>query len=220
MDKTRLFQFLSTQDSSALLGLLNIAYDQMSIDQLHAVFDQTVQALPSVPVDGEVLLGRVKAFKRRSLAGYYYEPFEINSKNWTDVPEETDEWFEELGDLLKASCQLTSQGDHLHAVACFGILYQLVDKIEDGEDIVFGDEIGSWMIPGDEKDYIATYMTSLAATATTEEFTTAALVLIRRDSWQSFVTQAYASAIRAADDAQRAHLDAEIQRQNIRTSRK
>jgi hypothetical protein len=220
MDKTRLFQFLSTQDPSALLGLLRIAYDQMSIDQLHAVFGSTVKALPPVPVDGEALLGKVEAFQRRSLAGYYYEPFDINSKNWTDVPEETDEWFEELGDLLKASRQLTSQRDHLHAVVCFRILYELIDKMEDGEEIVFGDEIGSWMIPIDEKEYIAAYMTSLAATATPEEFTTAALVLIQRDSWQSFVTQAYASAIRAADEAQRAHLDAEIQRQNIRTSRK
>ena len=69
------------------------------------------------------------------------------------------------------------------------------------------------------KEYIAAYMTSLAATATPEEFTAAALPLIRRDSWRSFTTQAYGSAIRVATEAQRAYLEAEIQRQKIRTGR-
>jgi hypothetical protein len=85
---------------------------------------------------------------------------------------------------------------------------------------VFGDEIGSWMLPGDERQYIAAYMTSLAATATPEEFTAVALSLIRRDSWHSFAAQAYASAIDAASEAQKAHLEAETRRQKIRTERK
>jgi len=62
-------------------------------------------------------------------------------------------------------------------------------------------------------------MTSLAATTTREEFTGIALPLIRRDSRQSFATGAYASAVRAATQVQRAHLAAEIQRHNIRTGR-
>ncbi len=87
----------------------------------------------------------------KSMAGVYYAPFKINSKNWSHIPDETREWFDRLGDLLQASAQLTAQGNHLHAVACFGTLYTLIAAMEDGEEIVFGDEIGSWMIPGDEK---------------------------------------------------------------------
>ncbi|MCX6030310.1 MAG: hypothetical protein NT169_13575 [Chloroflexi bacterium] len=79
------------------------------------------------------------------------------------------------------------------------------------------DEIGSWMIPGDERQIIAVYMTALAATATPDEFTVAALPLIQRDSWQSFTTQAYASAVRVASEAQRTHLETEIQRQKVKT---
>ena len=63
-------------------------------------------------------------------------------------------------------------------------------------------------------------MTSLAAVATPEEFAAAALPLIRRDSWQSFMTQAYTSAMNAATDAQRALLEREIQQRNIRTQRR
>ncbi len=219
MDKTRLFEFLLIQDAPFLLDLLNEAYDQMDVDQRRWVFGRLVEELPPAQVDGEVLLNEVEDFKRESLAGAYFAPFNINSKNYMHIPDETEEWFERLGDLLKASSQLTAQGDHLHAVTCFGILYELIDAMESGEEIVFADEIGGWMIPGDEKQYVAAYMTSLAATAAPEEFSAAAIPLIRRDSWQSFSTQVYPAAIRVANRAQRAHLEAEIGRQNIRTGR-
>jgi hypothetical protein len=75
------------------------------------------------------------------------------------------------------------------------------------------------MIPGREKEYIAAYMTSLAATMEPEEFTEAAIPLIRRDSWHSLAAQAYKSAISAADGEQRERLEAEVQRQEIRTER-
>jgi hypothetical protein len=219
MDKRRLFKALADEEPSVLLDLLDSAYDEMKVDQRNRVFSKYARSLPPEPIDGEVLLSQIEAFQQSSLAGYYYAPFAINSKNWTYVPEETKEWFEELGDYLKASRQLTVQGDHLHAVACFGILYELIDAMESGEEIVFAEEIGGWMIPGDEKEYIAAYMTSLAATMAPEEFTEAALPLIRRDSWHSLATQAYQSAIRAADEEQQARLEAEVQRQEIRTER-
>jgi hypothetical protein len=217
MDKTRLFQFLSNENSTVLLDVLSAAYDEMKYDQREAVFGRYVEALPPAPVDGEVLLDEVERFRQDSYAEVYYAPFDINSKNWRYVPEETKEWFDQLGDLLQGSAQLTAQGNHLHAAACFRVLYELIGAMESGEEVVFGDEIGSWMVPGDEKEFIAAYMASLAATASPEEFTAAALPLIRRDTWQGFVTHAYTSATRAASEAQRAHLEAEVRRQNIRT---
>lgn len=159
----------------------------------------------------------MEEFQRASAAGKYYAPFAINSENYMHIPEKTKEWFECLGDLLQASVQLTAQGDHLHAAACFGTLYELIHIMERGEEIVFGDEIGSWMIPGDEKQMVAAYMAALAATATPDGFTVAALPLIQRDSWQSFTTQAYAAAARIATEAQRAHLEAEIQKRKVKT---
>jgi hypothetical protein len=217
MNKGQLFEFLETFDPPALLKLLSAAYDAMEHDQRQAVFGASAKAQPPTKVEGEALLDEVEDFRRESLAGVYYAPFAINSKNWTHVPEETNEWFERLGDLLQASTQLTAHGDHLHAVACFGILYELIDAMERGKEIVFADEIGGWMIPGGEKQAIAAYMSSLAVTATPGEFTMIALPLIRRDSWQAFTTQAYASAVSAASESQRAHLEAEIRRQQVKT---
>ncbi len=74
---------------------------------------------------------------------------------------------------------------------------RLIDTMESGEDIVFADECGSWMIPGDEKVFVQAYVTSLAAVETPEEFTRTAVPLIQRDSYQSFATRAYTSATRA-----------------------
>ncbi len=73
------------------------------------------------------------------------------------------------------------------------------------------------MIHGDEKEYVAAYMTSLAATATPEEFATAGASLIKRDSFQSFTTQAYPAALRVGSEAQKEALEAELQSQKIRT---
>ena len=91
--------------------------------------------------------------------------------------------------------------------------------MEQGEEIVFADELGSWMIQGDQKAYVAAYLTSLAAIATPEEFATAAVWLIKRDSYQSFSDQVYPTALRLANDTQKEHLEAELQCRQIRTGR-
>ena len=217
MDETRLFQYLSAQDAAALLERLRRAYAEMNYDQRRTVFGDIARVLPPAFADGEDLLSQIEDFRHDSLAGDYYAPFMINSKNWRHIPEETDEWFARLGDFLQASAQLTARGEHRHAVACFGILYELIETMENGDEIVFADELGSWMIPGDEKQAITAYLTSLAAIAAPEEFAAAALPLVKRDSWESFHNQVYATAMQIADEAQRACLEAEVVRMKVRT---
>jgi hypothetical protein len=99
---------------------------------------------------------------------------------------------------------------------CLRTLYELVDALGEGGGLVFADEYGTWMIPVDEKQIIPAYLASLAATSTPEEYAAAALPLIRRDSVESFTNKTYAAAIRAADQAQRKHLKAEIARLRVR----
>ena len=219
MKKEQLFQYLLSQDISALLKLLDSAYDQMNIEQRGHVFGKTMLEVPPEPVNGDELLDQIEDFSRESLSGYYYVPFNINSKNFMDVPEETEQWFEQIGDFLKASLQLTLHSNHLHATSCFRELYSLIDKLEYGDEIVFGDEIGSWMIPGDEKEYLAAYLTSLAAVSSPEEFAEVTIHLLQRDSRNSLAGQVYTSAQKVANDVQRAHLAAEVKRLKIRTER-
>ena len=141
----------------------------------------------------------------------------INSKNYSDIPEETDEWCDRIADLLQQTIQLTGQGDHAQAEKCFSLLFELIEKMESGEEIVFAHEIGSWMIPVNDKEWIKAYLTSLAATCHPEQFAVRATPLIRRDSYQSFSATAYKSALEAANKDQKARLRSEIERLKIRT---
>ncbi len=217
MNQTRIFEFLEKQGQNVLLDLLQAAYEEMTVDQRNSVFGKIVEEAPPSAVDGEELLIDIKVFCESSLAGSYYAPFDVNSKNFMGIPEETEEWFEELGDYLKDSTQLTAQEEHALAVECFSLLYHVIDKMEDGEEIVFAEELGGWMIPGDEKEYIKAYLTSLAAVSTPEEFAQKIVPLIRRDSYESFANKVYPTALRLASEEQKALLEAEVTRQNIRT---
>jgi hypothetical protein len=77
--------------------------------------------------------------------------------------------------------------------------------------------MGSWMIPIDDKDWIAAYMTSLAATGEPADFAAKAIPVISRDSGQSFTGKAYPSARKAANKEQLSELEAQIQARKVRT---
>ncbi len=217
MNKDNLFEYLEKQDKHILLNLLQAAYDEMNTNQRRAVFGKIEAKKPSKKIDGNKLLKEIEEFYNDSMKRKYYAPFMINSKNFSHIPEETEEWFEFLGDFLKQSSQLSKQGEHPIAVDCFSLLYKLIDSMEKGEEIVFADELGSWMIPGDEKEFIKAYLTSLATTKTPEEFTESALPLIRRDVFDSFANKVYSSAISVANEDQKSCLKKEVERQKIRT---
>jgi hypothetical protein len=219
IDKATVIELLKRRKKAELLEFLSAAFDEMEGKQRRAVFFDLVRASRPARVDGPSLLKEVQAFHRDSLAGKYYAPFMINSKNYTHIPEETDEWCDRIADLLKQTSKLAGQGDHAWAVKCFDLLFEVLGKMEYGEEIVFADEMGSWMIPIDDKEWIAAYLTSLAATCDPDDFAAKALPLLRRDSGQSFHAGAYKSALKVANKEQIARLNVEIERRKVRTAR-
>ena len=214
MNREQLFAFFEQQDSSVLLQVLHNSYDAMTVDQRETVFGDFFRQAEPLVVGGPSLLVQVRQFEYDSLAGAYYAPFDINSKNFMHVPEETKEWFDRLGDLLTASAFLSEQGDHTRAVSCFQILYGLIEAMCSGEEIVFADEYGTWMIPVDEKRIIPAYLTSLAEVSNSEEYAAAAMPLIHRDRIESFVNDTYSAAIHAADEDQERYLKAVVRGRN------
>jgi hypothetical protein len=216
MDKERIFAFLQQQEPAMLIEVLQNAYQAMTTKQRQTVFGALVKQIPPAPVDGAQLQSEIHAFYQASFAGAYYAPFNINAQNFSDIPEETDAWFEQLGDFLVRSTLLADQRQHHDACVCFGLLYELIEQMERGEEIVFAEEVGSWMIPGDEKVYLRAYISALAATATPEYFAEAMVPLLRRDSYASFAHKVYATAIRAANTRQKTHLKAAITRHRIK----
>ncbi len=220
MNKERLFEHLREQKSEKLIKLLETAFDIMNTNQRHDVFGVITIEIPPADLNGEKLLSDIEQFKKRSLAGHYYAPFDINSKNFSHTPKETDEWFEEIGDYLEDSSKLTDQGDHELAVQCFKILHGLIDKMEDGDEIVFADEYGTWMITGDEKRFVKSFLTSLSAVSNAEYYVAGAIPLIKRDSYESFHNKVYSTALAVATGDQKKLLKTEVKKQGIRTSRR
>lgn len=216
MNKKRLFEHLKKQEPERLIKLLDWAFDTMNTNQRHDVFGGVTIEIPPADVDGEKLLSDIEQFKKRSLAGYYYAPFDINSKNFSHIPEETDEWFDEIGDYLEDSSKLTDPGDHELATQCFKILHGLIDKMEDGDEIVFADEYGTWMITGDEKRFVKSFLTSLSAVSKAEDYIAGAIPLIKRDSYKSFHNKAYSTAVAVATDDQKKLLKREVKNQEIK----
>lgn len=217
MDEEQVFGHLQKKKKAVLLEYLRAAYEEMSIDQRRTVFGDLAHKPVKARIDGEQLWADVEQFRRDSLAQFYYAPFPINSKNFMYVPEETEEWCEHFADLARDACRLTAQGDHAHAVKCFAALFELQRAVDSGEEIIFAEEAGSWMIPIEGKDWLKCYLTSLAATAAPEAFAAAAVPIVAGDSSQSFEDETYASAAAVATPEQRAHLDAELKRRNIPT---
>lgn len=216
MDEDALFKVLKCQTKATLLELLELTYYEINTEQRHLIFGNFVKKAKPSKVLAQDVVQAVADFYKASLAGVYYASFEINSRNFSHIPEETKEWFEELGDLLESSAQLTKQGDHPSAVESFGMLYKLIEKMENGEEIIFADEYGSWVIPGEEKDFLDAYISSLSKVKNPEEYTKIVTPLISRDSISSFCNKVYSIAVKHSSKEQEKALMAAIKAQNIR----
>ena len=217
MDEEKLFNALKRKTKPFLLDLLEAAFSEMDTQQRRYVFGEILKSTKPSKISGKKILKEVEEFYENSIEGDYYEVFDINSKNFSHIPEETEEWFEKLDDLLSLSTELASKNENDFAVQCFSILYKLIGKMESGEEIVFADELGGWMIPGDEKVYIQAYLTASAKISTPEEYAAIALPLIKRDSYSSFADKVYSKATKTGDKEQAKYLRKQVKEKNIRT---
>ena len=91
------------------------------------------------------LLGDVKAFETASLAGEYYESFNVNSKNFMEKSKGTTGWIAECCRLLGRCVEQAKTADPAEVCQAFDIIFGLLDRIDEcREDIIFfADEAGS-----------------------------------------------------------------------------
>ncbi len=119
-----------------------------------------------------------------------------------NIPPETAEWFSRLAELLTAATRLVEKGDFQNAALAFELLYELIEVMESGDELVFGDEIGSWMIPIREEVCIAAYLRAVAKTENAIGFTITAIDLLKRDKYSSFRLKVYSAAKAVASEEQ------------------
>lgn len=218
MEKERLFTYINEIEVPQLRNLLDFAFDTMTVEQRYKVFGQMMDDVPEYHIEGRDLITKINQFCKDSHNGNYYAPFDINSKNYMNIPEETEQWFDTLSNYLDSSRILSDQGDHGNAVECFHKLYELIDDMCSGDcEMIFADEYGTWMITVDEVSCIKAFFKSLAKVATPANFARFSAPVIERDSCESFTKKAYELALAVVNHEQKMALLDEIKRKKIRT---
>lgn len=130
----------------------------------------------------ENLLTKVKAFEKASLAGDYYESFNVNSKNFTEKSTGTITWIATYLRHLDGCVTKTRKANALEVRKAMDILFGLLDYIDECRlDIIFfADEGGSWQVGVDWDSVLPAWFKVLSATAEPEDYAKRIIDLITR----------------------------------------
>ena len=120
------------------------------------------------------LLKVVKRFEKASLAGEYYESFNVNSKNYTQKSTGTTSWIADYLRLLHRCVTGAKKNDPAEVREAMDILFALLSHIDKGNDdvIFFADEGGSWQVGVDWAKVLPVWFKVLSSTAAPEEYAT------------------------------------------------
>lgn len=205
------------QEKDTIVSMLSNCFDHMNVDQINKVFSKYEKFyISQTRVDPGNLLSEVISFREKSFRGVYYAPFDVNYKNFSDVPEETRIWFDMLGDLMVDSSKLTEQGDHEQAVQCFRLLHECIVAMENGDEIIFADEAGMWMFGRREEPLINAYIKSSSEVLEPDDFSLEMKPLLIRDSHESFFNRVYKNVMNIANTAQLKSIEKLIEIQGIK----
>ena len=183
IDRDKLRAALRRLRPEDLFHMLHQAIDLLPQDELLAlakphlsVSTLLVDALPKGDVHADV-----KAFEQRSLAGEYYESFEVNWKNSSAQSRGTTAWIAEYGRLLKRCVAQEKHGDPAAVRESFDTLFRLVDHIDATFDEVlfFADDGGSWQFGEDWSEILPPWFRVLSATAAPDEYAERALGVLK-----------------------------------------
>ena len=128
------------------------------------------------------LLADVKAFQKASLTGKYYQPFSVNSKNYTEKSSGTLAWIAGCCRLLERCVAHSKKEDPATACQAFEIIFSLLSKIDEGTDdiLFFADEGGSWEVGVDWESVLPAWFKVLSATAGPSEYAQGITTVLKR----------------------------------------
>ncbi len=155
------------------------------------------------------LLAAVKAFEEASLRHDYYDPFDVNSKNFTETPEGTSAWIAECGRLFERCIEESGLQSAAAVCEAFEILFGLLRLLNRDPDrvIFFADEGGAWQVDVRWAEVLKAWCGCLSATATPGDYAHKVFDVIDEFD-RHHRARHLASARRAATQPQRAALRA------------
>ena len=150
----------------------------------------------------EDLVAEVKQFEKESLAGKYYDSFDVNSKNYMDVSMGTRAWFSDFRRLFQRCVANAKVVEPMRLRDAFDTLFGLLDHIDECHDdvIFFADEGGSWQVGLDWREVLPAYFKCLSACAEPQEY--AARVVAVVDKHERFSRDKYLAVARRCGTAE------------------
>lgn len=118
------------------------------------------------------LLDEVKAFEKASLHGDYYESFDVNSKNCTEMSKGTTAWIAECHRLLDRCAAESAKGSPDKTLAAIDTIVGLLRHIDECTDdvVFFADEGGSWQVGVDWRKLFPAWFNSLSAVSSPDTY--------------------------------------------------
>jgi len=118
------------------------------------------------------LLAEVKAFGESSLAGDYYEGFNVNSKNFMEKSDGTRRWIATCRRLVDRCITAAARGDPAAIDGAFETIFGLLRRINEGDYdwIFFADEAGAFQVGVEWRRVLPAWFACLAKTAAPEEY--------------------------------------------------
>lgn len=214
VNKKTIFEVLKKLKKTELMEYLQSCFYEMDEKQRRDVFLELHNETVNKNINPDQLYSKILEFYKKSVTGAYYASFDINSKNYMHIPNETDEWFSELSYYLDETSKLVEKKEFKIVNQCFEKLYDSIEEMENGE-VVFADEYGTWMI-STKFNYDNNYIISLSQTEDEETFAEKVLPLLKRDSYESFSSKIYSKIKKAANPKQLKVVDNEIKLKGIR----
>ena len=173
LDSKKLGNALRRLRKRELLDLLDDALDSLPESEIESLVEGYVDLEKLRPsLRKGQLLAEVREFERSSLAGDYYESFNVNSKNFMDKSEGTEAWIDECHRLLEF-CEIHAvSGDPAEVCEALEIIFGLLRSIDDEPDeiIFFADEAGAWQVGVDWLEVLPVWFQCLSATTEPEEY--------------------------------------------------
>ena len=172
---------------------------ELEIEELLSLLDRAIELIPQerlpeliegffdldlLSVDElseQSLLDDVLEFHSDSLAGLYYDDFDVNSKSFMERSRGTINWMAEHERLMNRCLIESSSGNPEQIRQAFELLFNLLDEIDECRDdiIFFADEGGAWQVGVEWDEVLPCYFKVLAAVAQPSEYAESVIKIVK-----------------------------------------
>jgi hypothetical protein len=186
IDREKLRDAIRSLGKEYVFYMLDDAIDMLPSSQLESLAGKYMDPKPFLAIEdlpkAKGLLAEIKAFQKSSLARVYYESFEVNWRNSSELSMGTIAWIARFRRLIRRCAEKAKKGDPEVVRKCMDILFGLLDTMDKGEleMVFFADDGGSWQVGVDWGEILPVWFKVLSATAEPDAYSHGVLESISR----------------------------------------